>query len=103
MERPSPTHVGPYRLLHLLGSGGMGQVFAAVHENMGQQVALKLLSPVAAEDPQMVARFFQEARALAQLDHPGVVRVFHCERLGDTAFLASEKGAPRGCYPGNPG
>jgi tetratricopeptide (TPR) repeat protein/tRNA A-37 threonylcarbamoyl transferase component Bud32 len=90
MERPSPTHVGPYRLLHLLGSGGMGQVFAAVHENMGQQVALKLLSPVAAEDPQMVARFLQEARALAQLDHPGVVRVFHCGRLDDTAFLAME-------------
>ncbi|MFP2925009.1 protein kinase domain-containing protein [Pyxidicoccus sp. 3LG] len=90
MERPSPTHVGPYRLLHLLGSGGMGQVFAAVHEGMGQQVALKLLLPSAAEDPQLIARFLQEARALAQFEHPGVVRVLHCDRLGDTAFLAME-------------
>lgn len=90
MEHPSPTHVGPYRLLHLLGSGGMGQVFAAVHETMGQQVALKLLSPTAAEDPQLVTRFLQEAAALAQLDLPGVVRIFHCDRLGNTAFLAME-------------
>ncbi|MFP2904319.1 protein kinase domain-containing protein [Pyxidicoccus sp. 3LFB2] len=90
MECPSPTHVGPYRLLHLLGSGGMGRVFAAVHEATGQQVALKLLSPTAAEDPQLVARFLQEARALARLQHPGVVRVFHWDRLGDTAFLAME-------------
>jgi serine/threonine protein kinase/tetratricopeptide (TPR) repeat protein len=68
----------------------MGQVFSAVHETMGQQVALKLLSPAAAEDPQLVARFLQEARALSQLDHPGVVRVFHCDRIGNRAFLAME-------------
>jgi len=68
----------------------MGQVFAAVHEGMGQPVALKLLSSSAAEDPQLVARFLQEARALATLQHPGVVRVFHCDRSGDTAFLAME-------------
>jgi len=68
----------------------MGQVFAAVHEGMGQPVALKLLSSSAAEDPQLVARFLQEARALATLQHPGVVRVFHCDRSGDTVFLAME-------------
>jgi tRNA A-37 threonylcarbamoyl transferase component Bud32/tetratricopeptide (TPR) repeat protein len=90
MERPSLTHVGPYRLLHLLGSGGMGDVFAAVDEQIGRRVALKLLSRTATGDPQLVARFLQEARALAQLEHPGVVRVFHCDRLGDLAFLAME-------------
>ncbi len=90
IERPLPSHVGPYRLLHLIGSGGMGQVFAAVHEHMGQQVALKLLSPSVAGDPQAVARFLQEAHALAQLDHPGIVRVLHCDRLEGTAFLAME-------------
>ncbi|HYI00352.1 serine/threonine-protein kinase, partial [Hyalangium sp.] len=90
MEPPSPTHVGPYRLLHLLGKGGTGQVFAAVHEEMGQQVALKLLSPDPTGDPQRFARFRQEAQILAQLQHPGVVRVFHYDRLGDTVFLAME-------------
>ncbi len=88
MEPPSPTHIGPYRLLHLLGRGGMGEVFAAVHEQMGQRVALKRLLPTG--DPQLVARFLQEARALARLEHPGVVRIHHCDRVGDTAFLAME-------------
>ncbi|MFB1483663.1 serine/threonine-protein kinase [Corallococcus sp. RDP092CA] len=82
--------VGPYRLLRLLGSGGMGQVFAALHEATGQEVALKLLSPESAEDPQLVARFLQEAQALARLDHPGVVRVLDSGRIGTTAFLAME-------------
>ncbi len=70
----------------------MGQVFAAVHERMEQEVALKLLSPDAARDPQLVARFLQEARALARLQHPGVVRVHHCDRLDDgTVYLAMER------------
>ncbi len=90
MDPPAPTHVGPYRLLRLLGSGGMGQVYAAIHEDTGQQVALKLLRPAAAEDPQLVRRFLQEARALATLDHAGVVRVLHYDRAGSTAFLAME-------------
>lgn len=69
----------------------MGQVFAAVHERMNQVVALKLLSPAAAREPQLVARFLQEARALAQLQHPGVVRVLHCDRSEDgTVYLAME-------------
>jgi len=85
------SQVGPYRLLRLIGSGGMGQVFAAVHERMGQEVALKLLSPASAGDPQLVARFIQEARALAQLQHSGVARVFQCDRLEDgTVYLAME-------------
>ncbi|AEI63905.1 serine/threonine-protein kinase [Corallococcus macrosporus] len=74
----------------LLGSGGMGQVFAAVHELMGNQVALKVLSASAAEGPQRVARFLQEARALAMLKHEGVVGILDCDRVGDTAYLAME-------------
>ncbi|ATB32450.1 hypothetical protein MEBOL_005929 [Melittangium boletus DSM 14713] len=69
----------------------MGEVFTALHERMNQVVALKLLSPTAAVDPQLVARFVQEARALAQFQHPGVVRILHCDRTEDgTAFLAME-------------
>ncbi|GHH02648.1 serine/threonine-protein kinase [Comamonas sp. JC664] len=90
MEQPKPERIGPYRLLRLIGSGGMGQVYAAVHEHLEQHVALKVLSPAAVGDPQLVARFLQEGRALAGLDHPGVVRVFHCEPHGDDVFLAME-------------
>lgn len=70
--------VGPYRLLAPLGRGGMGEVFAAVHERTGQQVAIKLLSRA---EPALAARLLQEARALSQIDHPGVVRVLF---LGNT-------------------
>lgn len=68
----------------------MGQVYAAVHEQSGQQVALKRLTHTAANDPQLVARFLQEGQALARLDNPGVVRVFLCERQGEDVFLAME-------------
>jgi serine/threonine protein kinase len=56
MDLPS-DRIGPYRILRPLGSGGTGRVFAAVHEHMGQEVALKVLSQAAAEDPQLLARF----------------------------------------------
>ncbi|ATB51346.1 serine/threonine protein kinase [Corallococcus macrosporus DSM 14697] len=68
----------------------MAHVYAAVHEQSGQQVALKRLSPTSAKDPQLVARFLQEGQALVRLDHPGVVRGFHCGRQGADVFLAME-------------
>ncbi len=84
--------IGPYRLLYPIGSGGMGQVFAAVHQRMDQEVALKLLAPAAAAEPQLVARFLQEARALSRLEHPGIVRVLNCDRLDDgRVYLAMER------------
>lgn len=86
-----PTTVGPYRVLRTIGEGGAGRVFAAVHEHLGRRVALKVLSGDAAGDPQMVARFLQEGRALEQLGHPGIVRVYDCGKLADgTAYLAME-------------
>ncbi|HYO69256.1 MAG TPA: serine/threonine-protein kinase, partial [Archangium sp.] len=90
MESSFPTHIGPYRLLHLLGRGGMASVYAAELEPQGQRVALKVLSPEAAREPHLVARFLQEAQILALLESPGVVRVLDAARQGDTAFLAME-------------
>ena len=49
--------IGPYRVLHRLGGGGMGEVFEAIHERLDRRVALKRLSAETASDPQLVARF----------------------------------------------
>ncbi|WP_044241847.1 serine/threonine-protein kinase [Chondromyces apiculatus] len=77
------TQLGPYRLLHPLGAGGMGQVFAATDTRTDQVVALKLLQDEAAQHPQLVARFLQEGRALSMLRHPGIVKVLDCVKPED--------------------
>lgn len=89
LSAPS-SQVGSYRLLKLRGSGGMGEVFEAVNEHTGQRVALKLLSRAVTREPQVVARFLNEARALVSLDLPDVVRAFHCEKLADQVYLVME-------------
>ncbi len=73
----------------------MSRVFAAAHERMARTVALKLLSPEKRTDPEIAARFLREARALAQLDHPHIVRILHSDRLtqqdtDDAVYLAME-------------
>ena len=64
-----------YRLDTVLGSGGMGTVFAAVHTWTEREVAVKLLKPEYSDDADTLQRFFQEAKAAAALKHPNVVDV----------------------------
>jgi eukaryotic-like serine/threonine-protein kinase len=64
-----------YRLLRLIGDGGMGSVFEARHEVLGTTVALKFLHPELTKRPGLVQRFLQEARVSAQIQSPHVVRV----------------------------
>ena len=70
-----PERVGPYRLERKLGAGGMGVVYAAWDERLERRVALKQIRPEVAGDPQRRERFRREARAVARLDHPSVVRI----------------------------
>jgi len=65
--------LGPYRILESLGSGGMGQVYVAEDTRLDRRVALKVLPPEMAEHPEKLARFHREAKAVAQLSHPGIV------------------------------
>ncbi|HEY0553523.1 MAG TPA: serine/threonine-protein kinase, partial [Thermoanaerobaculia bacterium] len=69
-----PERIGPYRLERKLGAGGMGVVYAAWDERLQRRVALKQIRPEIA-GPSLRERFRREARAVAQLDHPAIVRI----------------------------
>ena len=68
--------LGPYRLLSVLGRGGMATVYRALDLRLGREVALKLLLPHLRRDRTAMKRFVQEARAVAKLRHEGIVAIF---------------------------
>lgn len=80
-----------YRLLELLGVGGMGAVYLCEHEYMKRLVAVKVL-PVdkIASDPTALDRFYREARAVAALSHPNVVQAFDIDKFDTVHFLVME-------------
>ena len=70
-----------YRVLSMLGSGGMGTVFLAEHVNLRRRVAIKVLRPKSAQDQLQVQRFMREARATSAISHPNVIEI---SDFGDT-------------------
>lgn len=82
--------VGPYRVLDLLGEGGMGRVFRALHTRLGREVALKVIRREKLANPLTVRRFRQEIQAVAQLSHPNVVMAFDADEAGGDHYLAME-------------
>jgi hypothetical protein len=81
---------GRYRLVRLLGKGGMGEVYEAHDTMLDRTVALKKLPAHLSSDPQFVQRFTQEAKALAKLAHPAVVQVFDILQDRQGLFIALE-------------
>jgi serine/threonine-protein kinase len=86
---PGPVY-GSYRVVSELGRGGMGVVYLAEHTIMGKQAAVKVLLPEYSGREDLVARFFNEARAAARLDHPAFVEVFDCGVTNDCAYMVME-------------
>jgi Tol biopolymer transport system component len=86
----TPSELGHYRILRRLGGGGMGEVFLAEDRQLQRKVALKTLPSYIASDPEHRARFEQEARAIAALNHPNIVTVHSIERSGDVSFITME-------------
>jgi hypothetical protein len=84
------TMLGPYEIVVLIGAGGMGEVYRAKDARLGREVAIKVLPPSFAADPERVRRFEQEARAVAALSHPNILGVHDIGRHEDTRFLVSE-------------
>ena len=80
-----------YRVLKPIGSGGMSQVFEAFDESLRRTVALKVLHPHLALDPEARARFAREAQATARLRHPNIVEIFDVAALdSNDAFIVTE-------------
>ncbi|HEY5948306.1 MAG TPA: serine/threonine-protein kinase, partial [Kofleriaceae bacterium] len=75
--------VGGYVIDGELGRGGMGVVFSATHPVIGKRAAIKVLKPSLSNNPATVERFIQEARAVNQIGHPGIVDIFALGRLPD--------------------
>lgn len=86
----SSFFLGKYRLIELLGRGGMGGVFLAEHVTMNRRVALKTISRQVSKDRLSLERFFAEARAVAALDHPNIVRAYSIDDEGDRYYLVME-------------
>ena len=77
-------------ILELIGKGGMGAVYKARQKELDRIVALKILPPVLGEAPGFAERFAREAKALAKLNHPGIVTIHEFGRAGSLFFIVME-------------
>lgn len=82
--------LGKYKVLERLGAGGMGTVFLCEHKLMRRRVAVKVLPEARAEDASSLDRFYREARIVAALDHPNIVRAYDIDQDGKLHFLVME-------------
>jgi eukaryotic-like serine/threonine-protein kinase len=77
--RMTGGQIGPYKILSLLGVGGMGEVYRARDTKLGRDVAIKILPSIFTDDPDRRARFEREARLLASLNHPNIAQIHGLE------------------------
>src|SRR5271155_4241217 len=79
MALTSGTRLGPYEILAPIGAGGMGEVYRAHDTKLDRDVAIKVLPPSFAQDPERLARFEREAKVLASLNHPNIAQIYGVE------------------------
>ncbi|MCG6920394.1 MAG: protein kinase [Acidobacteria bacterium] len=79
-----------YRITAAIGAGGMGEVYRATDTNLGRDVAIKVLPPEVAQDPERLGRFQREAHLLASLNHPNIAAIYGLEEADGKPFLALE-------------
>lgn len=92
MTLPSGTRLGPFEIVALLGSGGMGEVYRARDTRLGREVAVKVLPDHVSRDRDALVRFEREARAVAALSHPNIIAIhqFDTDEHHHITFIASE-------------
>ena len=84
------ARLGPYEVVAAIGAGGMGEVYRARDAKLNRDVALKILPPASASDPDRLARFHREAQVLASLNHPHIAAIYGFEDSGETHALVLE-------------
>jgi serine/threonine-protein kinase len=89
-ELPVTRRIGPYTLLGVLGRGGMGLVFRAIHPVLNRLVALKTLHPGGEDRTDTLARFRLEGEVVARLEHPNIVRIYDFDEYGGVPYFAME-------------
>ena len=83
--------VGNYRVVSALGEGGMGAVYLAEHQIIGSKAAIKVLLPAVSQNRDIIARFFNEAKAATAINHPGIVEIYDVGYLPDqSAYMVME-------------
>ncbi len=75
----NPASIAHYNLTSKLGAGGMGEVYRAIDTRLDREVAIKILPPALANDPERLARFTREAKVLASLNHPNIATIYGVE------------------------
>src|SRR5580765_7545740 len=82
--------IAHYRILDKIGHGGMGEVWRASDTKLGREVAIKILPPEFAQDPDRMARFSREAQVLASLNHPNIAAIYGIEESDNIRALVME-------------
>jgi eukaryotic-like serine/threonine-protein kinase len=91
LSMPAGKKLGAYEIVEHLGSGGMGAVYRARDPKFRRDVAIKVLPPDFAKDPDRLQRFEQEAQAIGILNHPNILSVYDTGMADDSPYLVSEK------------
>jgi eukaryotic-like serine/threonine-protein kinase len=90
MPFAADVQLGPYKIISLIGAGGMGEVYRARDTRLLRDVALKVLPASFTNDPDRLRRFEQEARAVAALNHPNIVSVYDVGSADGVHYIVSE-------------
>lgn len=90
MTLASGARLGQYEIVAPLGAGGMGEVYRARDSQLEREVAIKILADALAKDPEYLARFAAEARALAAVNHPNIAAIYGLDEKDGVRFLVLE-------------
>src|SRR5215472_14275365 len=90
MALSAGTRLGPYEILSPLGAGGMGEVYRAKDLRLNREVAIKVLPERLAHNPESLARFDRESKAVAALSHPNIVALYDVGTSDSISFAVTE-------------